>query len=208
MSDSPRADTVSFLKNLITKYQEVHIATGDSLEATLGFASNLESAGINSKALTFHAACLPSQKLALVENLKLQKKSVVMLGDGVNDGPALACADVGIAVSGGVDVALNAADVLCLKADLCGVWQLIQWSAYTQKTLTFVVSLSVFYNVVAVALALSGHMHPLVAALIMPLSSLSTAVIVYLRKGTQIWKSCTYSFPLPLPLQPEAYSSF
>ncbi len=120
----------------------------------------------------------PEEKLAAVRESKAHRDTVIMVGDGANDAAALAAADVGIAVRGGAEVSLHAAPVYIANGELASIAKLVRASSATTRVvyLTFAVSLA--YNVIAVGLSLVGQVSPLVAAIIMPASSVSVLGIV------------------------------
>jgi Cu2+-exporting ATPase len=113
----------------------------------------------------------PEDKLARVT--QPTPGAVVMIGDGANDAAALAAADVGIAVRGGAEVSLQAAPVFVASGSLASVVDLIDAAKRSSRLIRTTFAVSLAYNVVAVLLALSGYISPLLAAVLMPISSVS-----------------------------------
>ncbi|WP_433029799.1 heavy metal translocating P-type ATPase [Actinomycetospora sp. CA-053990] len=118
------------------------------------------------------AGVLPEGKLAVLAERRAAGAVVAMVGDGINDGPALAAADLGLAVGTGTDVALEAADVILVRDDLTAVPEALALARATHLTIRVNLAWAFGYNVAAIPLAVAGLLNPLLAGLAMALSSL------------------------------------
>ena len=145
---------------------EVAVVSGDREETVLRVALAL---GIS----RIHAGVLPDQKSLIVADAQAEGHIVAMVGDGVNDAPALARADVGFALGTGTDVALETAPVALLSSDLRNVPAAIRLSRRTLRTIRQNLFWAFAYNVIGIPLAAFGVMNPMLAGGAMALSSLS-----------------------------------
>ena len=117
------------------------------------------------------AGALPDAKIAFVAGLRAQGRSVAMVGDGVNDGPALAVADLALALGTGTDVAMSAADMILMRDDLGAVPEAIRLARATMRTIKQNLGWAFGYNIAALPLAAAGLCNPLIAAATMAFSS-------------------------------------
>jgi len=159
--NSPRA-----VKALHDLGLRVIMMTGDNERAAATVAAK---AGITE----FRANARPEDKLALVRELQAQGLQVAMVGDGVNDAPALAQADIGIAMSTGTDVAIEAGDITLLNGDVSKIAEAIALSRSTLGAIRQNLIWAFGYNLVAIPVAAAGLLNPIIAGATMAMSSVS-----------------------------------
>jgi Cu+-exporting ATPase len=173
VSDPIKASTQEALQGLRADGLTVIMATGDGVTTAKSVAGKL---GIEE----YYGEVKPQDKLALVEKLQRQGKVVAMAGDGINDAPALAKANVGIAMGTGTDVAINSAHLTLVKGDLRGIAQARLISVNTVRNMWQNLGFAFIYNALGIPLAagvlypFTGQLlSPMIAALAMSLSSVS-----------------------------------
>lgn len=165
LGDAIRPEALEAVDRLRSDGIRVHIVSGDAREPTAAVAAEL---GVES----WHAQETPEGKARIVRQLRDAGASVAFVGDGINDAPALASADVGLAMGAGTEVALEAAQAAILSNDPRAVAVGVELSRATLRTIRQNLFWAFAYNVVLVPLAAVGIVHPIFAAAAMGASSL------------------------------------
>lgn len=166
MFDDVKQNAARAVQALHAQGLRVIMMTGDNERSAAAVAS---SVGIDE----YYASALPADKLALVQKLQESGLQVAMVGDGVNDTPALARADVGVAMSTGSDVAMEAGDITLLNGDISKVAEAVALSRSTLLTIRQNLAWAFGYNVIAIPIAALGLLNPIIAGGAMALSSVS-----------------------------------
>lgn len=165
LADTLRADAQGLINSLREAGIGMTLLSGDRKAVAEAVAHQLGG-------MEVIAEVLPQDKDSVIQQLQQQGKIVAMVGDGVNDAPALIRADVGIALGSGTDVSVESADIVLMQNELDKVRLATMLSRRTLRTIKQNISLSFVYNAIMVPLAMMARVTPLTAAITMPLSSL------------------------------------
>jgi Cu2+-exporting ATPase len=163
--DRLREGGARLVKELAARGVRVCIASGDAAPAVKRVARELAVED-------WQAGLSPQDKMALVESLQQAGRKVLMVGDGVNDGPVLASADVSMTVKGATELANSAADLILTEPSLAGVWKAMDLAREARRTVRQNMAWAIGYNTLALPLAVAGVLQPWMAALGMSASSL------------------------------------
>jgi Cu2+-exporting ATPase len=166
IGDTVREDSASAIADLRAHGWDVRIASGDDPAIVARVA---EQVGVTQA----HGRMSPEDKTELVTRLTAESdRPVVMVGDGVNDAAALAAATVGVAVHGGAEASLEAADIYLADPGVAPLIGLTHLARHTGRTIRVCLAVSIAYNLTGASLAMAGHLNALIAAVIMPVSSI------------------------------------
>jgi Cu+-exporting ATPase len=190
LADTIKMESIKAINHLHKMDLKVVMLTGDNTQTAQAIASEVDIDEIV-------AEVRPEEKTLKIKEFQQNKEKVGMVGDGINDAPALAQADVGIAIGTGTDVAIESADIILASGELTGVPKAIQLSLATMKTVKQNLFWAFFYNVVLIPVAagvlypleflpaLLRELHPILAALAMAMSSItvvSNSLLLYKKK--------------------------
>jgi Cu2+-exporting ATPase len=165
VEDPIRKDAAGLVADLKADAMELTMLSGDRQGTAEAIAARLGG-------MRVIAEVLPEQKDQVIDQLQRNDHRVAMVGDGVNDAPALVRADVGIALGSGTDVSIASADIVLMSNELDKVRLASSLSRRTLRTIRQNIAISIAYNLIMVPLAMSALVTPLVAAISMPISSL------------------------------------
>tara|TARA_R110002050_G_scaffold57423_5_gene129322 strand:+ start:241026 stop:243431 length:2406 start_codon:yes stop_codon:yes gene_type:complete len=165
VSDQLRPDAVSVIQDLQQQGIAITVLSGDKHSVVSAITAELGD-------IERQAEVLPKDKADVVRALQKKGAIVAMVGDGVNDAPALIQADVAIALASGTDVSIESADIVLSHNELHKVTEARSLASRTLRTIRQNIVLSISYNIIMVPLAIMGLINPLMAAITMPISSL------------------------------------
>ncbi|MGO4817487.1 heavy metal translocating P-type ATPase [Flavobacterium sp. W22_SRS_FP1] len=186
ITDAIKATSVAAIKELMSQGIEVIMLTGDNKNTAKAVADELQLT-------SFIAGCLPEDKLKEIKRLQAEGKIVAMAGDGINDAPALAQADIGIAMGTGTDVAIESAKITLVKGDLQGIVKAKKLSHEVMKNINQNLFFAFFYNALGIPIA-AGVLYPffgillspMIAALAMSFSSVSVIANALRLRGLKL----------------------
>ena len=161
ISDPVKSTSKEAIRLLQSEGVEVVMLTGDNHNTAKSVADALHLD-------SFKAGCLPEDKLSYIKQLQAQGKVVAMAGDGINDAPALAQANIGIAMGTGTDVAIESAGITLLKGDLMGIVKARKLSALVMKNIKQNLFFAFFYNALGIPVA-AGVLYPVFGLLLSPM---------------------------------------
>ena len=166
LADSPKPESAQAIAELHELGLEPVLLTGDAPEVAQAIAS---SVGINPE--NVFAGVTPERKSEVIAQLQDEGYQVAMVGDGVNDAPALARADLGVAMGSGTDVAVQAADIVLMRSDMRAIPTSLRLSRATLRTIKSNLFWAFAYNTIAVPVAAAGLLNPMIAGAAMAFSS-------------------------------------
>jgi P-type E1-E2 ATPase len=190
LADSVRGESADTITRLKEEGLNTALLTGDNEKVAASVAAPLGIAKV-------HAACLPEDKLSAIEAMQRSGEEVAMIGDGINDAPALKKANVGIAMGGvGSDIAIEAADIVLVKDEIRELPHLAALSRRTMSAIKWNLTFAMGINIAATVLAVFGIMTPVVGALVHNAGS----VLVILNSARLLnWKRAEKTAPEAAP---------
>lgn len=184
VADTLKDDTVTAIREIKEMGYKAIMLTGDNWKTARAIAKQI---GIDE----VYAEVMPDRKVEVVKQYQDKYGMVAMVGDGINDAPALTQANVGIAIGTGTDIAIEAGDIILVRGDLSSLVTAIKLSRATFKKIKQNLFWAFIYNTVAIPLAIFGLLHPVIAELCMAFSSVSVVTNANLLRREKIQPSYT-----------------
>jgi Cu+-exporting ATPase len=169
IADNPRPEAAAAIQRLHELGIKTMMVTGDTERTAYYIADRVGIVDVVANAK-------PEQKLEIIRQLQEEGHNVGMIGDGINDAPALAAANVGFAVGSGTDIAIESADLTLVQGDIGKVTDTIELSAFTIRVIKQNLFWAFGYNTIAIPVAALGKLNPMIASAAMALSSVSVIV--------------------------------
>ena len=169
IADKPRLEAKAAIERLHARGVKTLMVTGDTEKTAYYIADQVGITDVIANAK-------PDEKLQIIQQLQTEGYQVGMIGDGINDAPALAAANVGFAIGSGTDVAIESADLTLVQGDITKVTETIELSAFTIRVIKQNLFWAFGYNTVAIPVAALGKLNPMIASAAMALSSVSVIV--------------------------------
>jgi len=179
VADTLKEDTVDAIRELESMGLKTVMLTGDNRKRAEAIASQIGISDV-------YAEVLPDEKVEIVKQAQSKYGMVAMVGDGINDAPAITQANVGIAIGTGTDIAIEAGDVILVRGDLSSLITAIKLSRATFKKIKQNLFWAFFYNMVAIPIDIFGLLHPVIAELCMATSSVSVVTNANLLRRADI----------------------
>jgi Cu+-exporting ATPase len=180
VADTLKEDSIMAIKELESMGLKTIMLTGDNKRTAEAIGKTLGMSDI-------YAEVLPDEKVEVVKQTQQKYGMVAMVGDGINDAPALTQANVGVAMGTGTDIAIDSGDIILVRGDLMGLVGAIKLSNATFRKIKQNLFWAFFYNVIAIPLALLGLLHPVIAELAMATSSISVVTNANLLRRENIF---------------------
>nr|MDO8133470.1 heavy metal translocating P-type ATPase [Candidatus Njordarchaeum guaymaensis] len=166
IADTLKEDTVDAIRELEGMGLKTIMLTGDNRRTAEAIAKQVGISDI-------YAEVMPDEKLNVVKKAQKKYGIVAMVGDGINDAPALTQANVGVAIGTGTDIAIEAGDIILVRGDISGLVSAVKLSKATFRKIKQNLFWALIYNIVMIPLAIFGLLHPVIAEICMALSSIT-----------------------------------
>jgi Cu+-exporting ATPase len=179
VADTLKEDTVDAIRELESMGLKTVMLTGDNRRTAEAIAKQIGMSDV-------YAEVMPDEKVEVVKQAQSKYGTVAMVGDGINDAPAITQANVGVAIGTGTDVAIEAGDIILVRGDLSSLVTAIKLSRATFRKIKQNLFWAFIYNTVAIPIAIFGLLHPVIAELCMAVSSVSVVTNANLLRRASI----------------------